>query len=110
MTDGMTYEKAFTHPEMWGRWVESAVGCHLLDKADELEFQVYYWRENNEEVDFVITRGESIIAIEVKSGRRQRNSGMSVFGNLYHPKYSFVVGGENIPLEEFFKGDIEKLL
>lgn len=110
MTDGMTYEKAFTHPEIWGRWVESAVGCYLLDKAEELEFNVYYWRENNEEVDFVITRGDSIVAIEVKSGRRQQNSGMNVFGNLYHPKYSLVVGGENIPLETFFNGDIENLL
>ena len=110
MTDGMTYEKAFTHPEIWGRWVESAVGSYLLDKAGELEFQLYYWRENNEEVDFIITRGESIVAIEVKSGRRQQNSCLATFGNIYHPKFSLVVGGDHMPLDEFFCGNLENLL
>lgn len=110
MSDGMTYEKAFTHPDLWGRWVESAVGCFLLDKADELEYQLYYWRDNDEEVDFVIVRGDSLIAIEVKSGRSQSNSGLGTFREKYHPQYTLVVGGEAMPLEQFLTGDIESLL
>lgn len=109
MTDGMTYEKAYTHPSLWGRWVESAVGCFLLDKADELEYQLYYWRENNEEVDFVIVRGEHLVAIEVKSGRRQNNSGLATFRNMYHPQYSLVVGGQSMSLEQFFTGNLANL-
>lgn len=110
MTDGMTYEKAFTHPTLWGRWEESAVGCFLLDKADELEYQLYYWRENDEEVDFVIARGEHLVAIEVKSGRRQSNTGLSTFRNMYHPQYSLVVGGQSMSLEQFFMGNLGNLL
>ena len=110
MTDGMTYEKAFTHPTLWGRWVESAVGCFLLDKADELEYQLYYWRENDEEVDFVIARGKHLVAIEVKSGRRQSNTGLSTFRNMYHPQYSLVVGGQSMSLEQFFMGNLGNLL
>ena len=110
MTDGMTYEKAFTHPTLWGRWVESAVGCFMLDKADEPEYQLYYWRENDEEVDFVIVRGEHLVAIEVKSGRRQSNTGLSTFRNMYHPQYSLVVGGQSMSLEQFFMGNLGNLL
>ena len=110
MSDGMTFEKAYTHPTLWGRWVESAVGCYLLDKADELEYQLYYWRESDEEVDFVIARGESLVAIEVKSGRRQNNTGLSTFRSMYHPQYSMVVGGESMPLEQFFTGNLSNLL
>lgn len=110
MSDGMTYEKAFTHPDLWGRWVESTVGCFLLDRADELEYQLYYWRDNDEEVDFVIVRGDSLIAIEVKSGRSQSNSGLGTFREKYHPQYTLVVGGEAMPLEQFLTGDIESLL
>ncbi len=110
MTDGMTYEKAFTHPTLWGRWVESAVGCYLLDKADELEYQLYYWRENDEEVDFVIARGEHLVAIEVKSGRRQNNTGLGTFRNMYHPQYALVVGGQSMSLEQFFTGNLGNLL
>jgi len=110
MSDGMTFEKAYTHPTLWGRWVESAVGCYLLDKADELEYQLYYWRESDEEVDFVIARGDSLVAIEVKSGRRQNNTGLSTFRNMCHPRYSLVVGGESMPLEQFFTGNLANLL
>lgn len=110
MSDGMTFEKAYTNPQLWGRWVESAVGCHLLDKADELEYQLYYWRENNEEVDFVITRGDKTVAIEVKSGNRQMNSGLATFRERFHPTHSLVVGGPAMPLEVFFNGDLENLL
>lgn len=110
MTDGMTFEKAYTNPQLWGRWVESAVGCYLLDKADELEYQLYYWRDNNEEVDFVITRGDRLLAIEVKSGRWQMNSGLATFRERFHPQYSLVVGGAAMPLVEFFGGNLENLL
>ena len=110
MSDGMTYEKAYTNPQLWGRWVESAVGCYLLDKADELEYQLYYWRDNNDEVDFVLSRGEHSVAIEVKSGRHQMNSGLPAFRERFHPQYSMVVGGNAMPLEEFFAGDLGSLL
>ena len=86
------------------------MGCHLLDQADELEYQLYYWRENNEEVDFVITRGDKTVAIEVKSGTRQMNSGLATFRERFHPTHSLVVGGPAMPLDVFFNGDLENLL
>lgn len=110
LSDGATYEKVVTDPKQWGRWVESAVGCYLLDKADELEYTVYYWRENNEEVDFVVRRGERLLAIEVKSGRRQMNSGVGKFREQYHPQHTLMVGGDAMPVEQLFKGDIGTLL
>ena len=110
LSEGATYEKVVTDPKRWGRWVESAVGCYLLDKADELEYTVYYWRENNEEVDFVIRRGERLLAIEVKSGRRQMNSGVGKFREQYNPQHTLMVGGDAMPVEQLFKGDIGTLL
>ena len=110
LTEGVSYEKVFTDPQLWGRWVESAVGCYLLDKADELDCDLFYWRENNEEVDFVLRRAEKILAIEVKSGKRQSNSGLSTFREMYNPQHSLVVGGQSLPLENLFKGDIASLL
>ena len=75
-----------------------------------LEYQLYYWRESDEEVDFVIARGDSLVAIEVKSGRRQNNTGLSTFRNMYHPQYSLTVGGETMPLDQFFTGNLANLL
>jgi predicted AAA+ superfamily ATPase len=110
LSEGVSYEKVFTDPQLWGRWVESAVGCYLLDKADELDCDLFYWREDNEEVDFVLRRADKLLAIEVKSGKRQSNSGLSTFRQMYNPQHSLVVGGQALPLEELFKGNIASLL
>ena len=110
LSEGVSYEKVFTDPQLWGRWVESAVGCYLLDKADELDCDLFYWREDNEEVDFVLRRADKLLAIEVKSGKRQSNSGLSTFRQMYNPQHSLVVGGQALPLEDLLKGDIASLL
>ena len=104
-----TFEKTFTDSKVWGRWVESAIGSYLLNKADELDYKLYYWRENNNEVDFVIEQNKQCIAIEVKSGKRTTNSGISLFNNKFHPKHSFVVGSGGFPIEDFLTLDIESL-
>lgn len=106
---GTTFEKAFTTPQLWGRWVESAVGAHLLNQADESDLGIFYWRERNDEVDFIVERNRRTIAIEVKSGRRTMNSGLAVFGAKFHPEHSFVVGTGGIPLEEFLTCRVEDL-
>ncbi len=99
-----------TDPVIWGRWVESAVGAHLMNMASLSDFRVYYWREGDAEVDFVIERGEECVAIEVKSGRKGMNSGLPKFNEVFHPKFSFVVGSQGMKLEDFLCADIGKLL
>jgi hypothetical protein len=49
------------------------------------------------------------VAIEVKSGRRITNKGLSVFRDKFHPVKSFVVGSGGIPLEEFLAWNLEEL-
>lgn len=107
---GRTFEKDRIDPKVWGRWVESAVGAYLLSMAEELEYQLYYWREGADEVDFIIVNGGECIAIEVKSGRRGMNSGLPKFVKAFHPKRAFVVGTSGVSLEDFFKSDLEELI
>ena len=105
-----TFNSAFTTPDLWGRWVESAVGAYLLSQADEYDFRLFYWRENDDEVDFVVEDSGHCIAIEVKSGRRGTNQGLKTFNDKFHPRHSFVVGTDGIPIEEFLTWDIRNLL
>ena len=37
-------------------------------KGENIE--LYYWSSRNREVDFVLSSGKALVAIEVKSGRR----------------------------------------
>lgn len=107
---GVNYNKTFTTPRLWGRWVESAIGSYLLNQADEYDYKLFYWRERDDEVDFIIEYNRQCVAIEVKSGRRTTNNGLAVFRKRFHPMHSFVVGSGGVPIEEFLTWDIGKLL
>lgn len=103
----MSYAKVYADPKKWGRWVETAVGAHLLNMAEELDCSVYYWRERNDEVDFVIERNRKCIAIEVKSGRRTTNNGVKVFKEKFSPLHTLIVGSGGIPIEDFLSANLE---
>lgn len=88
--------------DYWGRVVESAVGAHLFNSSLGTNISVSYWRERNQEVDFVLQQGKSIVAIEVKSGgHRESLPGMEAFARQFKPKRKLLVGGQGIALEEF---------
>lgn len=101
-TSGLSLAEARADPEFWGRLVESAVGAHLANAAAEGDVALYYWRERNQEVDFVVTTGRRLIAIEVKSGRAPtRHAGSAAFAAAFKPRRSLLVGGDGIALDDF---------
>jgi predicted AAA+ superfamily ATPase len=61
--------------ESRGRFFELIVGATLLRTGYEL----MYWREGPHEVDYVLKFGKKLWAIEVKSGRSRKFSGLSAF-------------------------------
>lgn len=89
----------------WGRLVENAVGAHLCNGLPSVEYDITYWREGDYEVDFVVAKGRDIWAIEVKSGRSGKAAGLSRFRTRYPEARALLVGGQGIPLEEFFGRD-----
>lgn len=98
-----TYEKAIINPELWGRLVESSVGVHLINYTISERFNLYYWRDGNYEVDFILEKGDEVIGLEVKSGMRAENAGMRVFAERFNPKKVLLVGTGGIPYDEFLK-------
>ena len=86
----------------WGRLVESAVGAHLLNSAVGTDIEVQYWLDRNREVDFIVSAGKSVTAIEVKSSRRETLlPGMAAFAKAFPVKRQLLVGAQGIPLEDF---------
>ena len=99
---GMTQAEALADSEFWGRLTESAVGAHLLNASVGGECELFYWRERNREVDFVVKRGRKLLAIEVKSGRTTTSlPGMEAFANSFKPDRLLIVGTGGISLERF---------
>lgn len=108
--NGRSFEKELLEPQRWGRWVESAVGAHIINHADRLGYKLYYWRDHADEVDFIITTRLGSLAIEVKSGRRTTNKGMGIFSQMFHPKMTMIVGSGGFSIEEFLRLDMDRII
>lgn len=85
----------------WGRFVESAVGAHLINSGLKYRFNVYYWNRGSYEADFVIEKGSKIVALEVKSGKGSVSKGLTLFDEEFHPYGIFTIGRNGIPFEQF---------
>lgn len=97
----VTFDSTVKDAMLWGRWVESAVGAHLINCAASQGYNLYYWRDGNNEVDYILERGHEVVALEVKSGAKIRSRGMKVFTEQFKPKRVLMVGSQGIALDEF---------
>lgn len=105
---GVTLEEIRAEPESWGRLVESAVGAHLANAAASGLCELFYWRDRNREVGFVVRSGRHLTAIEVKSGRsRDALPGLAAFSEAFRPQRKLLVGADGIPVEEFLLQPVE---
>jgi predicted AAA+ superfamily ATPase len=95
---GVPYASVMADRSFRGRLAENAVGAVLINARED----VFYWNDRNVEVDFIVRRGEQLIAIEVKSGAGGRRSGLNIFAERY-PGTKKILVGENgdIALEDF---------
>jgi predicted AAA+ superfamily ATPase len=106
-----TFIESIHNSSWWGRVVENAVGAHILnDTCSSPRITLTYWNKGNYEVDFVVQRGEDIVALEIKSGRPVKSVGLSLFKKAYPTAKMIIVGSGGIPLEVFFNSHVEDLL
>jgi uncharacterized protein len=96
------HAEAVRDEALWGRLVENAVGAHLLNGLTGPEWRITYWRDGPAEVDFVVSHGIRDFAVEVKSGRHSRLSGLDSFRRRYPKAVTILIGSDGIPLSEFF--------
>lgn len=105
---GYLFAEARADRSHWGRLVESAVGAHFLNDGKP-DFRLHYWREDNHEVDFVLTFGRAAVAFEVKSGSgRPRTPGLTKFTERFSPAAVHVIGGGGVPLSEFLQTPVKE--
>lgn len=110
-TSHTSFEEARKDSEFWGRLVESAAGAALANGVVGKDIQLFYWAGRNREVDFVLSRGKTLVAIEIKSGHRKANlPGIEAFSRDFKVTKKLLVGAQGIPLEEFFMSTPETWL
>lgn len=107
-----SFDEARVDPAEWGRLVESAVGAHLANRAMTDDYELFYWRnERRQECDYVLRKGQALVAIEVKSGSVDKTVGFEKFKEQFADKVTaaFIVGPNALPLDDFFIMDLKSL-
>lgn len=92
-------ERSYSDPSWRGRLLEAAIGSHLCRSYGEL----YYWRDGRDEVDFVLRRDQTIIAIEVKTGMAAKHNGLQAFCRKYPKSLPLILDAKL--LEDFLLSD-----
>lgn len=87
----------------YGRIIESTIGAHLINHSVSDGYNLYYWREGMDEVDFVVKYGDKLMALEVKAGQAKYTKGMAKFVKLFGPDKVILIGEEGIRWEDFLR-------
>ncbi len=74
-----------------GRVFEVIVGMQLVRTGE----QIFYWREGNFEVDYILKKGKKVFAIEVKSGRKKSSLGLDKFCEKFPGSQKIIITIEN---------------
>ncbi|MEO0205902.1 MAG: ATP-binding protein [candidate division WOR-3 bacterium] len=83
-TYGKGYKNTLKDKKFWGRLLENAVGAKLFQILQEQGGELLYWRDRNDEVDYVVRFKNQIIAIEIKSrGSPKSLTGLNRFIRRY---------------------------
>ena len=101
------FEQIRTQPDKWGRMVESAIGAHLINSSKQGRFKLFYWRDRNNEIDFVLKRKDKIIGLEIKSGYGKKTTGMNEFQKRFNPDKLLLIGSSGLPWQDFLLMDPE---
>jgi len=105
-----SFEDTRNNPELWGRLVETAVGASLFNSVIAKNIDLFYWAGRNRELDFVLARGNELIAIEVKTtAHKSRLPGIAAFSKQFPAAKKLLVGNQGIPVEEFLLTPVEAL-
>lgn len=104
-----SYQNALVNRCLWGRIYESGIGSYIINQAFKHRFEVFYWRDRNLEVDYVLRKNNSLVAIEVKSNTERQTSGLDEFRRRFNPHAAFIVGDGGLPPEEFLSLNLPSL-
>ncbi len=107
---GRSFKEYKNDASAWGRLVEVSIGAHLVNQGSLNAVDVFYWREGNHEVDFVICQGKKVTAIEVKSGSSSHHSGLAIFLKHYPYAKTLLIGEGGVAIQRFLETPILRWL
>ncbi|RKX75181.1 MAG: AAA family ATPase [Spirochaetes bacterium] len=69
---------------------------YVAQELNSKGHQLFFWQGRTSEIEFLITAGDQIVPIEVKSGNRTRARSLEVYQKQYSPIISMVISSKRL--------------
>jgi len=105
-----TFTDAQADTAFWGRVVENAVGAQLINQVrTNPTSRLGYWREGNDEVDFVLQHKGVTVGIEVKSSHG-RARGIAAFNENFPDAKTLVIDNAGLSWQTFLATPLDDVV
>lgn len=104
MKSGISQQTVLAAGEIENTFLGAISENYVAQALRAKRYDLYYWtNDGTAELDFVLQKGNDIIAVEVKTGLRTRSRSLGIFAEKYKPAYLIRVSSKNFGFENNIK-------
>ena len=99
MKSGVSQQAILSAGEIENTFLGSITENYVAQALMNKRYGLYYWKnDGTAKLDFVLQKGDDIIAIEVKTGTHTKSKSLNLFVSIYNPAYSIRISSKNFGL------------
>ncbi|MCL2079496.1 MAG: ATP-binding protein [Oscillospiraceae bacterium] len=104
MKSGISQQVILAAGNMENTFLGAITENYIAQVFSAKHYGLFYWTTDGQaEVDFVLQKGNDIIPVEVKTGKRTKSKSLSIFTEKYKPAYIIRISGKNFGFENNIK-------
>ena len=104
MKSGVSQQTILSAGEIENSFIGSISENYVAQAFASKKYGLFYWAtEGTAELDFILQKGDDIIAVEVKTGTRVKSKSMNMFVTKFNPAYSIRISSRNFGFENNIK-------
>lgn len=104
MKSGISQQTILAAGEIDNTFLGAITENYVAQAFAARNYGLSYWTtEGKTELDFVLRKGNDIIAVEVKAGSRTKSKSLTMFAEKYKPAYSIRISRKNFGFENNIK-------
>ena len=104
MKSGISQQAVLASGELENTFLGALTENYVAQVFAAKRYGLCYWATDGQaEMDFILQKGDDIIPIEVKAGRRVKSKSLAIFIDKYKSAYSIRISSKNFGLENGIK-------
>ena len=100
MKSGISQQAVLASGELENTFLGAITENYVAQAFAAKRYELFYWTTDGQaELDFILQKGNDIIPVEVKTGKRTKSKSLILFTEKYKPSYSIRISSKNFGFE-----------